>query len=126
MRRLGFLALALSLGVSTASAQSFTPDPVEKAAAVKEGTLTWYSSTPFPLVQQLADQFTKDTGVKVTLLRSGGEAVLRRFLQEYQAGQPGADVITMSDAGAAVGLTKQGVFVPFRPEGFDQVIESGK
>ena len=64
--------------------------------------------------------------MKVTLLRSGGEAVLRRFLQEYQAGQPGADVITMSDAGAATGLTKQGVFVPFRPEGFDQVIESGK
>lgn len=130
MRWIGLFGLTISLafgaGILAASAQSFTPDPVDKAAAVKEGTLTWYSSTPFPLVQLLADQFTKDTGVKVTLLRSGGEAVLRRFLQEYQAGQPGADVVTMSDAGAASGLTKQGVFVPFRPEGFDQVIESGK
>lgn len=126
MRRIGLLALFLGVGISAVSAQSFTPDHVDIAAAKREGTLTWYSSTPFPLVQQLADQFTRDTGVKVTLLRSGGEAVLRRFLQEYQAGQPGADVVTMSDAGAAVGLTKQGVFVPFRPEGFDQVIESGK
>ena len=78
MRRIGFFALMFGLGLSAASAQSFTPDPVDKAAAVKEGTLTWYSSTPFPLVQQLADQFTKDTGVKVTLLRSGGEAVDRK------------------------------------------------
>jgi iron(III) transport system substrate-binding protein len=126
MRGIGLVALVFGVGISVAQAQAFKPDTVDKAAALKEGTLTWYSSTPFPLVQQLADQFTKDTGVKVTLLRSGGEAVLRRFLQEYQAGQPGADVITMSDAGAATGLTKQGVFVPFRPEGFDQVIESGK
>src|SRR6476660_4919201 len=71
MRWVGLFALIFG-GVSAAQAQSFTPDPVDKAAAVKEGTLTWYSSTPFPLVQQLADRFTKDTGVKVTLLRSGG------------------------------------------------------
>src|ERR1041385_4524241 len=109
----GFLLTA-----SGAHAQSFTPDVADRAAALKEGSVSWYSSTPFPLVQQLADRFTQDTGVKVTLLRSGGEAVLRRFLQEYQAGQGGADVITVSDAGAATGLAKRGVFVAFRPAGF--------
>ena len=40
------LALAVSAG---ASAQAFKPDVADKAAAVKEGGLNWYSSTPFPL-----------------------------------------------------------------------------
>ena len=101
-------------------------DQADRAAASKEGNVNWYTSTPFPLVQILADRFTADTGVKVTLLRSGGEAVLRRFLQEYQAGQAGADVITMSDSGAATGLTRKGVFVPFKPAGFDKVVDDAK
>ena len=101
-------------------------DQADRAAASKEGNVNWYTSTPFPLVQVLADRFTADTGVKVTLLRSGGEAVLRRFLQEYQAGQAGADVITMSDSGAATGLARKGVFVPFKPDGFDKVVDDAK
>lgn len=128
MRRFALLAaLGLCLvGGSVAFAQGFTPDRADRAAAIKEGNVSWYTSTPFPLVQYLADRFTADTGIKVTLLRSGGEAVLRRFLQEYQAGQAGADVITMSDSGAASGLTRRGVFVPFKPEGFDKVVEGAK
>jgi iron(III) transport system substrate-binding protein len=101
-------------------------DQADRAAALKEGNVNWYTSTPFPLVQILADRFTADTGVKVTLLRSGGEAVLRRFLQEYQAGQAGADVITMSDSGAATGLARKGVFVLFKPDGFDKVVDDAK
>ena len=125
--RWGKLCVAvLGLGLAALPAQAFTPDRADRAAAQREGNLSWYTSTPFPLVQQLADRFTQDTGIKVQLLRSGGEAVLRRFLQEYQAGQAGADVITMSDAGAAIGLTRQGVFVPFRPAGFDKVLDDAK
>jgi iron(III) transport system substrate-binding protein len=123
------LFLGFCVGVAAvpqARAQAFTPDRADRAAAIKEGTLSWYTSTPFPLVQLLADKFTQDTGIKVQLLRSGGEAVLRRFLQEQQAGQAATDVLTMSDAGAANGLTRQGLFVPFRPEGFDKVLDSAK
>ena len=126
MRRLALIAAVAFGCLPVSAAQAFTPDQVDRAAAVKEGNLSWYTSTPFPLVQQLADKFTADTGIKVTLLRSGGEAVLRRFLQEYQAGQAGADVITMSDAAAASGMTRRGIFVPFRPDGFDKVIEGAK
>src|ERR1700743_141304 len=102
-----FALLVAWLGLFITQAQP--PDQADRAAATKEGNVSWYTSTPFPLVQQLADRFTADTGIKVTLLRSGGEAVLRRFLQEQQAGQAGADVITMSDAGAATGLARKGV-----------------
>jgi iron(III) transport system substrate-binding protein len=52
--------------------------------------------------------------------------VIRRFLQEHQAGQRAADVLTMSDAGAANGMTRQGLFAPFRPVGFDKVLDGAK
>jgi len=127
MRRIAHAAaFVFALTFVCSPGWSFTPDQANRAAAVKEGNVNWYTSTPFPLVQILADRFTQDTGVKVTLLRTGGEAVLRRFLQEYQAGQAGADVLTMSDAGAASALARQGVFVPFKPEGFDKVVDTAK
>src|SRR5687767_14298820 len=90
---LSLLMLGISLAAMPAEAQSFTPDQADRAAAVREGTLSWYTSTPFPLVQQLADKFAEQTGVKVQIPRSGGEAVIRRFLQEHQAGQQAADVL---------------------------------
>lgn len=129
MRSIALVAAVLGLGfggVAASQAQPFKPDRADKAAAQREGNVSWYTSTPFPLVQDLAVRFTKDTGVKVTLLRSGGEAVLRRFLQEHRAGQANADVLTMSDAAAATGLARQGLFVPFKPAGFDKVIDGAK
>lgn len=106
--------------------QNFMPDPVDREAARREGSLSWYTSTPVALAQQLADKFQKDTGIKVQILRTGGQAALRRLQQELSAGRPGADVLTMSDAGAANGLAKQGVFIAFRPEGFDRVLDDAK
>jgi len=47
------------------------------------------------------------------MFRSGGSAVLRRFLQEQQAGRIVADVLTTSDPAATAGLAKKGIFVPF-------------
>jgi iron(III) transport system substrate-binding protein len=129
MRSRTWFATALCLGLCAALpavAQTFTPDKADAAAARKEGGLSWYTSTPFPLVQHLVDKFQQETGIKVQLLRTGGQAVLRRFQQEAAAGRPGADVMTMSDAGAANGLAKQGLFEPFRPDGFDKVVEDAK
>ena len=112
--------------VPQAGAQTFTPDRADEAAARQEGVVSWYTSTPIALAQLLADRFQHDTGIKVQLLRTGGQAVLRRLQQELAAGRPGADVMTMSDAGAANGLTKQGLFVAFRPAGFDKVVSVAK
>jgi len=123
LRSVAGLALSILLAAGTAPAQSFTPDPVDAEAARREGSLSWYTSTPVDLAQQLIDAFQKETGVKVQLLRTGGQAVLRRILPEIAAGHPGADVITMSDAGAANGMAKQGQLVAFRPVGFDKVLD---
>ena len=120
---LAILVIALCV---ISPALAFTPDRADREAARKEGALSWYTSTPFPLVQHLADRFQQDTGIKVQILRTGGQAVLRRLQQEIAAGRPGADVMTMSDAAAANALAKQGLFEPFRPEGFDQVGDDAK
>jgi iron(III) transport system substrate-binding protein len=128
MRARNLLAAAASLllAITTAAAQTFTPDRADLDAARKEGAISWYTSTPVAQAQALADKFTQQTGVKVQLLRTGGQAVLRRLMQEIAAGRPGADVLTMSDAGAAQGLVKQGILEPFRPDGFDKVVDVAK
>jgi iron(III) transport system substrate-binding protein len=106
---------------TTAVAQPFTPDPVDLAAAKKEGTVTWYTSTPVETAQKIATLFTKETGIKVELFRSGGSAVLRRFMQEIDGRRVIADVLTISDPAAAGALIKRDLFVPFRPRHFDKV-----
>jgi len=110
------VALALS---TPAFAQ--TPDAVDMAAAKKEGAVTWYTSTPVETAQKIANLFQAETGIKVELFRSGGSAVLRRFLQEIDARRVVADVLTVSDPAAAGALIKRGLFVPFRPRNFEKI-----
>src|SRR3954454_4915300 len=121
---MGLLQCVVVCVAPAASAQA--PDKADAAAARKEGNLSWYTSTPVALAQQLADKFQEQSGIKVQLLRTGGQAVLRRLQQEDSAGRPGADVMTMSDGGAANGLAKQGLFEPFKPEGFDKVVDDAR
>ncbi len=121
------LRLAFALGLVLApTARAPAADQVDAEAARREKSLSWYTSTPVAQAQQLASTFEQQTGVKVQLLRTGGQAVLRRLQQELSAGRPGADVLTMSDAGAANGLARQGILEPFRPEGFDKVVDDAK
>jgi iron(III) transport system substrate-binding protein len=112
------LVLALA---APATAQTFTPDSVDMAAAKKEGSVTWYTSTPVETAQKIATLFQKETGIRVELFRSGGSAVLRRFMQEIDARRVVADVLTISDPAAAGALIKRDLFVPFRPRNFDKV-----
>ena len=121
----GFLILAWA-GAAAAQPGAFTPDPVDLAAAQKEGAVTWYTSTPIGTAQKIANLFQAETGIKVELFRSGGSAVLRRFLQEVDARRVVADVLTVSDPAAAGALIKRDLLVPFRPRHFDQVRDEVK
>ncbi len=121
------LVLGLLLLASPAWAQgAFTPDAVDMAAAKKEGAVTWYTSTPVEVAQKIANLFQAQTGIKVELFRSGGSAVLRRFMQEIDARRVIADVMTISDPAAAGALIKRDLLVPFRPKNFDKVREEVK
>jgi iron(III) transport system substrate-binding protein len=115
------LILSLMLGGSANAAGS-----VDMAKAKEEGKLVWYTSTPVKIAQQLAKMFEAKTGIQVELFRSGGSAIMRRFMQEHQAGRNAADVMTTSDPAASAELAKKGVFVPFKPTDFDKVPDSVK
>src|SRR5262245_20612297 len=126
MKTMWTALLAVSLSVGAATAQGFKPDPVDAAIARQEGAVTWYTSTPVAAAQHIANEFEKGTGIKVEMLRTGGQGVIRRFLQEVDGGRIQADVITMSDMSAANAMTRRGLFVPFKPLGFDKVIAEAK
>lgn len=125
-RTLLAVALLALAGSAAAQALAFTPDRVDLAAAKKEGTVTWYTSTPVEVAQKIASLFQQETGIRVELFRSGGSAVLRRFLQEIDARRVVADVLTVSDPAAAGALIKRDLFVPFRPRNFDKVRDEVK
>lgn len=118
-----FLVLALGICIvgGSVAAQTFTPDPVDLAAAKKEGAVTWYTSTPIGTAQKIANLFQQETGIKVELFRSGGSAVLRRFLQEIDARRVVADVMTISDPAEVITLIRRDLLIPFRPRHFDKI-----
>ncbi len=117
LRLLGWAALLLASGVAPA----FAADPVDMAAAKKEGKVVWYCSVPIETAQKVSNMFEQKTGIKVELFRSGGSNILRRFQQEAEAGKVFVDVITHSEPSAARVMTKKGLFVPFKATDFDKV-----
>ncbi|MGH7311470.1 MAG: extracellular solute-binding protein, partial [Candidatus Rokuibacteriota bacterium] len=119
----GVAALLLA---GPAAGQTFTPDTVDMAAAKREGAVTWYTSTPVKTAQKIATLFQEATGIKVELFRSGGSAVLRRFLQEIDARRVVADVMTISDPAGVSALIKRDLLVPFRPRNYDKVRDEVK
>jgi iron(III) transport system substrate-binding protein len=114
---------ALLLGLA---APACAGDPIDVAAAKKEGKVVWYTSTPISTANKIVKAFEADSGIKVELFRSGGSQVLRRFMQEQQAGRIIADVLTTSDPAATAALARKDTFVAFRPTNFDKVPAEAK
>jgi iron(III) transport system substrate-binding protein len=119
-------ALLVSAAPALAQTATFTPDPVDLAAAKKEGAVSWYTSTPVGTAQKIANLFQAETGIRVELFRSGGSAVLRRFMQEIDARRVIADVLTVSDPAGVSALIKRDLLVAFRPRNFDKVPDEVK
>jgi iron(III) transport system substrate-binding protein len=69
---------------------------VKKAQA--EGTLNFYTVPPDASVRRVVDAFTKRWGVKATWTRFGTAALQDRFGAEAGAGNPGADVLLISNS----------------------------
>src|SRR5262245_47002137 len=97
------------VGALTLASAASAQEAVDLAKAKAEGKVVWYTSTPLPQAQKIANAFEKEYGIKVELFRSGGSAVLRRFQQEVDAGRIAADVLTTSDPAAAAMLGRKGV-----------------
>jgi len=119
-------ALAAVCALALALAPAAEASDVDMAAAKKEGKVVWYTSTPIEQGQKIAKLFEDATGIKVEMFRSGGSAILRRFLQEQQAGRTAVDVMTTSDPAATAALARKGTFVAFKPDNFEKVVEEGR
>lgn len=120
--RAGLFALSLAWMGSAA----YAADTVDMAAAKQEGKVVWYTSTPIATAQKLAKLFEAESGIEVELFRSGGTAVLSRFMQEYDAKRVAADVLTTSDPAAANAMARKGMFVAFKPKDFDKIPDAAK
>lgn len=125
-RALSFAIPALIAGLAFSPVLAQSADKVDRDAAKKEGKLVWYTSTPMAQASAIAKAFEGETGVKVEIFRSGGSAVLRRFLQETAAGRIAVDVLTTSDPAAFTSMARKGTFVPFRPTNFDKLPEEAR
>jgi iron(III) transport system substrate-binding protein len=119
---LAVLALVLLVEIPPTRAA----DRVDIAAAQREGKIVLYTSAPVEIAQKLLQRFQDKYGIAGELFRSGGSAVLNRFQQELSAGHVGADILAVSDPAASAALAEKGVFVPFKPDGFDKVPDSLK
>src|SRR5882724_7889054 len=117
LSRLGLIAGATLL----LAAGSVRAQPVDMAAAKREGKVVWYCSVPIETAQKVSNMFEQQTGIKVELFRSGGSNILRRFQQEADGGKVFVDVLTHSEPAAARMMTKKGLFVPFKAADFDKV-----
>jgi iron(III) transport system substrate-binding protein len=121
LTRRSALAAAAALGLPRVLRAAAAADVVDIDAAKAEGQVSLYTSAPIGAAQKVAAAFEQRYGIKVELFRSGGSEVLRRFMMERAAGHAAADVLVTSDPAAAIDLAAKGMFVPFRPAGFDQI-----
>ena len=57
----GLVLFVAAILCGPASGQEFKSDPIDVAAAKKEGSVTWYTSTPVAAGQYIANEFQKKT-----------------------------------------------------------------
>jgi iron(III) transport system substrate-binding protein len=126
LSRIAMLAAISVIALAVVGAGLGRAADVDAAAARKEGKVVWYTSTPIETAQKIAALFESETGIKVEMFRSGGSAIVRRFMQEQQAGRLAADVMTTSDPAATAALARKGAFVAFKPRNFDKIVEEGR
>ncbi len=73
-----------------------------------------YSARKEALIKPLLDQFTEDTGIKVNIISSKADALLKRIENEGQNSP--ADVLLTTDAGRLHRAKSAGVFAPIRSD----------
>lgn len=78
-------------------------------------TLRLYTGYVQSAEKVLIENFTKDTGVKVSMIRLTPNQLSERVLSEQGAGKLGADVIRTSDYPIALSMEKAGVWKKYLP-----------
>ncbi len=98
--------VALSIAVAASAARKPAPTLLHPGPALAtlvkraqaEGTLNFYTVPPDASVRRVVDAFTKRWGVKATWTRFGTAALQDRFGSEATSGNPGADLVLVSNS----------------------------
>ena len=83
---------------------------VLRAAPAKDQTLALYSARHYSSDNALFEEFTKQTGIKISQIQAGDEALLERLRSEGKASP--ADVILLADAARLWKAQIEGLFQP--------------
>ena len=86
------------------------------------GEVTFYTSLVSETEEAVADEFEDAYDVEVSVYRASGETVAQRVSEEADAGFRGADVVETGGP-EMTGLSKDGLFVSYRPDGSDELVE---
>lgn len=95
-------------------------------AAKKEGSLSLYTGYTEETERQLVDQFRKDTGIAVNVVRLVPNRLVERVLSEQGAGKLAADVIRISDVNFADKMQKAGVWARYTSPELESVAKSNQ
>jgi iron(III) transport system substrate-binding protein len=90
----------------------------------EDGTLSIYTSLSDPIGEQIADRFSEEYGIEVSIYAANSNVVAQRLTEETKAGRRLADVAEMSTT-VLVSLDENGVLadaLPVDTEGIDENI----
>lgn len=106
-------ALLGLLAAAPASAAGLTA--AEKAAALHEGTVVWYTQLSTLAAQNVAAAAQQALGIKIELTRLGSTQIFNRILLELQQKVPTADVVNTNVVSQFIALKKQHALQAFTP-----------
>jgi iron(III) transport system substrate-binding protein len=114
------LLLALLVGCKGGANPSNESSTKVDSTQASEKVVNVYSHRHYPADQQLYDEFTKQTGIKVNVVQAKAAELLARLEQEG-ASSP-ADVLITVDAGALYLIKQKGLFQAINSETLNQNI----
>jgi iron(III) transport system substrate-binding protein len=103
-----FFVLGLLSSCKTESKENSETQTDSKATSPKENVVNVYSHRHYEIDQQLYDEFTKQTGIKVNVIKAKADQLLQRIKQEG-ASSP-ADLLITVDAGSLARIKNDSLF----------------
>jgi iron(III) transport system substrate-binding protein len=114
-RRVLFAVVAYVASVLLGSAVQGEITPEEKAAALKEKEVTYYTAAATGHATKVKAEAEKTLGIKVNLVRLSSGLVYNRAVKEFETGVHAADIIETSVIDHFVDMKKKGMLQPFTP-----------
>lgn len=90
-------------------------------AAKAEGTLNPYFSYPQAIIQRILQQFSDDTGIKVSLTRLPSDQLTERIKTEAGAGVLKADVISLTEMAGVQDLINRKIITKYSVPNFGSI-----